>query len=110
MAKKDLITTIPSDIEARKRLSKTINEAVELRIKIKDNQESLRDLIAVEKEDRDFCPKFLKTLIDGEFDKQYAAEKARRQLEDKVEQLNELDILMGRKKDEATADAEDGEE
>lgn len=97
MAKKDLIATIPSDIDARKRLSQTVNEAVKLRIEIKDKQEQLRDLIAVEKEDRDFCPKFLKTLIDGEFDKQYTAEKARRKLEDKIEQLNELDILMGRK-------------
>ncbi|AXN57779.1 double-stranded DNA-binding protein [Serratia phage vB_SmaM-Kashira] len=107
MAKKDLIATIPSDPAARKRLSDTINEAVKLRIGIKDSQESLRDLIKVEKEDRDFCPKFLKTLIDGEFDKQYAAEKARRNLEGKIEQLNELDILMGRK---AEPEAEDGEE
>lgn len=101
MAKKDLIATIPSDIEARKRLSQTVNEAVKLRIDIKDKQEQLRDIVAIEKEDRDYCPKFLKTLIDGEFDKQYTAEKARRKLEDKIEQLNELDILMGRKADEA---------
>jgi hypothetical protein len=106
MAKKDLITTIPSDIEARKRLSKTVSEAVKLRIDIKDMQESLRDLIKVEKDDRDFCPKFLKTLIDGEFDKQYAAEKARRNLEGKIEQLNELDILMGRKVQFTEADVE----
>lgn len=109
MAKKDLITTIPSDIEARKRLSKTVSEAVKLRIDIKDMQESLRDLIKVEKDDRDFCPKFLKTLIDGEFDKQYAAEKARRNLEGKIEQLNELDILMGRSAKPAEAQEDDQE-
>lgn len=94
----ELIATIPSDVNARARLADTIQAAVDLRIQIKDKQDELRDLINTEKEDRKFSPKFLKTLIDGEFDKQYSAEKQRRALEDKVEQLVELDILMKRSK------------
>lgn len=96
MAKQDLVTNIPSDTEARKRLAAVVQEAVKLQLEIKDKKDQLKDIFTTEKEDRNISPAFLKTLVDGEFDVQYAAQKKRAALEDKMEQLEELEILMGR--------------
>lgn len=95
-AKVELINSLPSDQASRDRLRRVVNEAVDLRIQIKDLQEQLKDIVTVEKESHQIEPKFLKTLINAQFDYQYQAEKKRKQLEDQVEQMNEADILMGR--------------
>lgn len=96
MSKQDLINTIPSDEVARKKLVNTVNAAVQLMKDIKGSQEDLKTVIAVAKEDQNIDPKFLKTLVKFEFDTQVTAEKKRAELEAQVEQVNELDILMGR--------------
>lgn len=95
-AKVELINSLPSDQASRDRLRRVVNEAVDIRIQIKDLQEQLKDIVTVEKESHQIEPKFLKTLINAQFDYQYQAEKKRKQLEDQVEQMNEADILMGR--------------
>lgn len=96
MSKVELKNTIPSDTQERKRLQGTINELVDSMMREVDEKETQKTIVTVEKEDRDYCPKFIKYLAKMEFDNRYAAEKARRALEEKVEQLSELDILMGR--------------
>jgi len=96
MAKQDLISSIPSDLAARSRLAETVKAGVQVRKDIKGAQEDLKTEVTRAKEDQGIDPKFLKTLIDFEYDNQVAAEKKRAALEDKVEQVNELDILMGR--------------
>lgn len=107
MAKQELIKTLPSDLETRKRLAKIVQEGVECVRLQKDATQNLKDILSVTKEDLNIDPKFLRTLIDGEYDKQDAAEKKRAALEDKIEQLNELDILMGR--DRVEGDSVDSE-
>lgn len=94
--KVELISSLPSDPVARKRLKGVVSEAVDIRMQIKDLQSQLKDIVSVEKETHQTDPKFLKTLITAEFDYKYQAEKKRKQLEDQVEQMNEADILMGR--------------
>lgn len=96
MAKVELKNTLPSDASERKRLQGVINELVDSMMRETDEKETQKTIVAVEKEDKDYCPKFIKYLAKMEFDNRYAAEKARRALEEKVEQLSELDILMGR--------------
>lgn len=98
----ELIKTLPSDIETRKRLANIVQEGVDAVRRQKDAAQDLKDILAVTKEDLNIDPKFLRTLIDGEYDKQDAAEKKRAALEDKMEQLNDLDILMGRSSQEDT--------
>ncbi|QEG12334.1 hypothetical protein OMEGA_272 [Klebsiella phage vB_KaeM_KaOmega] len=101
--KVELIKTLPSDPAVRKRLANIVQEGVDAIRKQKDAAEDLKSILAITKEDLNIDPKFLRTLINGEYDKQDAAEKKRAALEDQIEQLNELDILMGR------ASEEDGE-
>ena len=96
--KVELINSLPSDPVQRERLKKTVMEAVDLKVKIKDFQSSLKDIRDVEKQDHTICPKFFNTLVNTEFDYQYAANKSRKALEDRVEQMTEADILMGRSK------------
>lgn len=96
MAKQELIKTLPSDEATRKRLANIVKEGVDAVRRQKDAGEDLKTILSVTKEDLSIDPKFLRTLIDGEYDKQDAAEKKRAALEDKIEQLNDLDILMGR--------------
>lgn len=96
MAKIETIKTLPSDIETRKRLAGIVQEGVDAIRRQKDAAQDLKDILAITKEDLNIDPKFLRTLINGEYDKQDAAEKKRAALEDQIEQLNELDILMGR--------------
>ncbi|QQG33550.1 hypothetical protein [Pectobacterium phage PcCB7V] len=103
MAKTELIKTLPSDPAVRKRLANIVQEGVDAIRKQKDAAEDLKSILSITKEDLNIDPKFLRTLINGEYDKQDAAEKKRAALEDQIEQLNELDILMGR------ASEEDGE-
>ncbi|AEZ66348.1 hypothetical protein EXT67_21235 [Pectobacterium atrosepticum] len=98
MAKTELIKTLPSDIETRKRLANIVQEGVDAIRKQKDAAEDLKSILSITKEDLNIDPKFLRTLINGEYDKQDAAEKKRAALEDQIEQLNELDILMGRER------------
>lgn len=95
-SKIELLKTLPSDVEARKRLANIIQEGVEAIRRQKDAAQDLKDILAITKEDLNIDPKYLRTLINGEYDKQDAAEKKRAELEDKIEQLNELDLLMGR--------------
>lgn len=109
MAKQELLTTIPSDPEARKALSKLISAGAEVIKEIKGAQEDLKAVISNAKESLGYDPKFIKTLIDFEYDKQQAAEKKRAELEAKVERVNELDILMGRS-DVAVSSQEEEEE
>lgn len=99
-SKIELITTLPSDLEVRKRLANIVQEGVEAVRRQKDAAEDLKSILAITKEDLNIDPKFLRTLINGEYDKQDAAEKKRAALESQIEQLNELDILMGREVDE----------
>lgn len=108
MAKTELIKTLPSDIETRKRLANIVQEGVEAVRRQKDAAQDLKDILAITKEDLNIDPKFLRTLINGEYDKQDAAEKKRAALEDQIEQLNELDILMGRAPAE-DSESDDGE-
>lgn len=109
MAKKELIKSLPSDIETRKRLANIVLEGVDAMRRQKDAAQDLKDILAITKEDLSIDPKFLRTLIDGEYDKQEAAEKKRAALEDKIEQLNELDLLMGRDRVEGNSVNGDGE-
>lgn len=106
MAKTELIKTLPSDIETRKRLANIVQEGVEAVRRQKDAAQDLKDILAITKEDLNIDPKFLRNLINGEYDKQDAAEKKRASLEEQIEQYEDLDILMGRKKSD---DEEDGE-
>lgn len=98
--KVELIKTLPSDPAVRKRLANIVQEGVEAIRKQKDAAEDLKSILAITKEDLSIDPKFLRTLINGEYDKQDAAEKKRAALEGQIEQLNELDILMGRSSDD----------
>ena len=109
-AKVELISTLPSDAVSRDRLRKTVSEAVDLRIQIKDLQDQLKDIVTVEKESHQIDSKFLKTLINAQFDYQYQAEKKRKQLEDQVEQMNEADILMGRSNPANVVDEDEPED
>lgn len=107
--KVELLSTLPSDLEARKRLAKIVQEGVEAVRRQKDAATDLKDILAITKEDLQIDPKFLRTLIKGEYDKQDAAEKKRAALEEQIEQLNDLDILMGRDRvegDSVSADSE----
>lgn len=101
--KVELLKSLPSDPTVRKRLANIVQEGVDAIRKQKDAAEDLKSILAITKEDLNIDPKFLRTLINGEYDKQDAAEKKRAALEGQIEQLNELDILMGR------ASEEDGE-
>lgn len=92
----DLINYLPSDPVSRERLKDSVNEAVGLLLQIRDAQEELKDIRSVEKETHHIDPKFLNTLIAAEFDHQYKASKGRKGLEEKLEQMNENDILFGR--------------
>lgn len=96
MSKQELTSNLPSDVETRKRLASIVQEGVEAIRRQKDAAQELKDILTVTKEDMSIDPKFLRTLIVGEYDKQDAAEKKRAALEGQIEQLNELDILMGR--------------
>jgi len=96
MAKVELIDNLPSDINERKRLSKTIDELVELMLKLEDTKEYIKGILETEKETHHYKPSMLKFYAKLEFDKQYKAEKERKALEEKVEKMAELDILMGR--------------
>lgn len=100
MAKQELIKTLPSDIETRKRLANIVREGVDALKDIKLAQGSLATVLAVTKEDLNIDPKFLRTLINFEYDRQEAAQKKRAALDEQLEQLSELEILMGRSSDE----------
>lgn len=102
MAKQELLNTLPSDENARKRLANIVQEGVDAIRRQKDAAEDLKNILAITKEDLLVDPKFLKTLINFEYDKQDAAEKKRAELDAKFEQLNELDILMGRSTEEVS--------
>lgn len=93
----ELLKSLPSDIESRKRLAKIVQEGVEAVRRQKDAAQDLKDILAITKEDLSIDPKFLRNLINGEYDKQDAAEKKRSALEEQIEQYEDLDILMGRK-------------
>lgn len=98
----ELIKTLPSDPAVRKRLANIVQEGVEALKDIKLAQGSLANVLSITKEDLNIDPKFLRTLINFEYDKQEAAQKKRAALDEQIEQLTELEILMGRK-------SEDGE-
>jgi plasmid rolling circle replication initiator protein Rep len=65
-------------------------------LQLQDLKEALKDIVDSEKEIHQYKPTMLKFYAKLEFDKRYKAEKKRKSLEEKVEKLNELDILMGR--------------
>lgn len=95
--KQELLKTLPSDPEVRKRLANIVQEGVEAIRKQKDAATDMKDIVDGAKQDLGIDPKFLRTLINGEYDKQDAAEKKRAALEEQIEQYEDLDILMGRK-------------
>lgn len=95
--KLDLIKTLPSDPATRKRLANIVQEGVEALKDIKLAQGSLANVLAITKQDLNIDPKFLRTLINFEYDEQEAAQKKRAALDEQIEQLTELEILMGRK-------------
>lgn len=92
----ELVKTLPSDPEVRKRLANIVQEGVDAIRKQKDAAEDLKTILTVTKEDLNIDPKFLRNLINYEYDKQEAAEKKRAALDETIEQLADLDILMGR--------------
>jgi hypothetical protein len=98
--KQDLITALPADPVERKRLAGIIKEAVEVKLSIKDLQESLKTIKEVEKEDHNYNPKFLNQLISLEYDFQYEQKKKKIALEEMQERSVELDILMKRSVEE----------
>ena len=50
----------------------------------------------MEKEDHNYSPKFLKSLVAIEYADQYDSKKKREQIEAAQETLASLDVLMGR--------------
>lgn len=98
--KVELLKSLPSDPAVRKRLANIVQEGVDAIRKQKDAAEDLKNILAITKLDLNIDPKFLRNLINGEYDKQDAAEKKRAALEEQIEQYEDLDILMGRKSDE----------
>lgn len=91
-----LVDHLPSDPVERKRLNKTLDELVELMLQQQDLKESIKDIVDAEKEMHNYKPSMIKFYAKLEFDKQHKAEKERKALEDKLEKVNELDILRGR--------------
>lgn len=96
--KVELITSIPSDQDARKRLAKTVTEIVDLKRQIADLNEQIKDIRKVEKDDHGISPKFLNSLAKREYDVRFEAEKKSAALDDELEVFNEADILFGRSK------------
>jgi hypothetical protein len=94
--KVELFTSLPTDPVERERLRKTVEELVDLQLKIKDMKEAMKDIVKVEKEDHLISPKFLKSLVATEFDKRYESEKRRAKLEAEVDAMEETDILFKR--------------
>ncbi len=94
--KVELFTSLPADPAERERLRKTVEELVDLQLKIKDMKEAMKDIIKVEKEDHLISPKFLKSLVATEFDRRFEAEKRRARLEAEVDAMEETDILFKR--------------
>lgn len=94
--KVELKNTLPADAAERERLKKVVQEGVDAKIAQKDAASQFKDIVAVEKDSHNYDPKFIKTLINAEFDRQYQAGKKRKELEDQVEQMTEADILFGR--------------
>ena len=94
--KVELFTSLPADPAERERLRKTVEELVDLQLKIKDMKEAMKDIVKVEKEDHLISPKFLESLVATEFDKRYESEKRRAKLEAEVDAMEETDILFKR--------------
>lgn len=94
--KVQLFTSLPADPAERERLRKTVEELVDLQLKIKDMKEAMKDIVKVEKEDHLISPKFLKSLVATEFDKRYGAEERRAKLEAEMDAMEETDILFKR--------------
>ena len=90
----DLIKTLPSDNAERKRIKGIIKEIVEAKIQENLFKQQVKDIKDVEKE-RGYCPKWLGTLAELEYDRIYDSEKKRAGLEEKLEQASDLDILNG---------------
>jgi hypothetical protein len=96
MAKVELKMELPSDIQERKRLKGVVQEAVDIMLQISSLKEQLKDVYVVEKEDHQYSPKFLKSLVSIEYAEQYDSKKKREAIEAAQETLASLDVLMGR--------------
>lgn len=96
MAKVELKVELPSDIQERKRLKCVVQEAVDIMLQISSLKEQLKDVYVVEKEDHQYSPKFLKSLVSIEYADQYDSKKKREAIEAAQETLASLDVLMGR--------------
>lgn len=94
--KVELITFLPSDPVSRDRLKKSVLEAVEAKLSIRQSQEDLKDIRETEKTTHGISPKFFNSLVAAEFDYQYKANKDRKGLEERLEQMTETDVLFGR--------------
>jgi len=57
MAKVEFITVLPSDTVERKRLSKVIDELIEIEQQIKDLKDAKKSIIQVEKRRPSICTK-----------------------------------------------------
>lgn len=96
MAKVEQIVELPNDMQERKRLKGVVQEAVDILLQISSLKEQLKDVYLVEKEDHNYSPKFLKSLVAIEYADQYDSKKKREQIEAAQETLATLDVLMGR--------------
>lgn len=96
MAKVELKMELPSDTQERKRLKGVVQEAVDIMLQISSLKEQLKDVYVVEKEDHQYSPKFLKSLVSIEYADQYDSKKKREAIEVAQETLASLDVLMGR--------------
>lgn len=94
--KVERIKNIPSDETARNRLRGSVQEAVDILLQIDALKEQYKDIVTVEKEDHMMDPKFFKELVKVRFADEYKSRKARKDIEEKAELIEELDILMGK--------------
>lgn len=91
-----LITTLPSDQNLRNILQATVLDMVASMKTIKQENSDISEIKKQMKDDHNICPKFLTMLAKRELDAQ-ESNKLKEQLEEKLEQIEEADILMKRK-------------
>lgn len=94
--KVERIKNIPSDEVARNRLRGSVREAVDILLQIDALKEQYKDIVTVEKEDHLIDSKFFKNLVAVRFADEYKSRKARKEIEERAEMIEELDILMGK--------------
>lgn len=94
--KQDLIKSLPSDPNKRKKLQSLVTELCNLLVQQKDVASQIKDLKDVAKENDSFDPAYLAFLAQLEYDYTYDSEKKRAKIEEAAEKTTELDILFKR--------------